>query len=500
MEVKMKWSSGVLSAVLALAAIGVFAIHALTAGEYPPAWFDEIEIIEMGRFSIFDIQPDWSVNLYIGSDGTLQVPLPMLHYLAGMMQELLYRTTGGFLCGRFVMLLSLSFCSMALFGWLRTKEFLPHVAFLTSLLFLCDPNASICAHWYRPDLWCMTIIFTALTIMAKTAGTKRQLAGFASAGLLASTSVFFWITSVLFLPMVFIEAWLLTGKRSAKLSALFFGSATAAALLLIPLYRYIPDITNQFLTRSEVGSIGRTTGAQKYLDNAFDFVKIAIRSPFSWCFAAIGLSFRRFKAHAILFICLSLFMIATRVYHLRMVYLMPYIFLFTATALDRLLGARKTFIVRGGWLIATAALAGCFGISVVALNYAAWPEQNTLPEFTKRLQAAIPAQSPRVYLMDMEHELYYAGRKLGWKMYSTTPRTIILNGQHEEFLKKLDAVVVTEMGPKLTGADKNALQRSGFRQTATFTMPPAATGFLKSKIATAVYAHGYPACEIWTRQ
>lgn len=42
--------------------------------------------------------------------------------------------------------------------------------------------------------------------------------------------------------------------------------------------------------------------------------------------------------------------------------------------------------------------------------------------------------------MDMEHELYYAGRRLGWQMYSASPRAVVFNGRHADFLAKIDAV------------------------------------------------------------
>ena len=84
-------------AFLLLAAIVASSIHMLTVGEYPPAWFDEIEIIEMGRFSVFDVKPEWSVNLLPASNGTLAPPSPYFHYLAGALLEALYRATGGFI-------------------------------------------------------------------------------------------------------------------------------------------------------------------------------------------------------------------------------------------------------------------------------------------------------------------------------------------------------------------------------------------------------------------
>jgi len=127
-----------------------------------------------------------------------------------------------------------------------------------------------------------------------------------------------------------------------------------------------------------------------------------------------------------LFAIIVAFIIATRVYHLRMVYLMPYVYLFTAVSAQRLINSGNRLVTRLSKAYLVGALAFGSALAVVAMNYAAWPESNTLTLLTQKLKTAIPAKAPKVCLVDFEHEFYYAGRQLGWRMYSTYDRTKIL--------------------------------------------------------------------------
>ena len=496
-------------AVLSAAASASFGVHLLTIAEYPPAWFDEIEILEMGRFSIFDVMPDWSVNLIPQADGTFTPPYPYFHYLSGALLEALYRLTGGFLWGRAVMLASLPCCALALFTWLRTKPIAPAFAFVAALLFLIDPNATICAHWYRPDLWCMAMTLIALALICKAEATRFQRMWMVLAGSLTATAIFFWITAVLFLPLAFLETCSPDGVRPRpkiafrRLASVFVGGALATAILLIPLYPYIPDILSQYMSKSEIATLSTVSDSplSAFAGRLLDFVKIACRSPFVWGAAVVGLLYaKRFRLHAILFLATAAFILSTRVYHLRMVYLMPYLLLLAAAAVDRLSRCEKRLVA--GATRAYLALALTFGVtlSVGALNLAAWPEGNTLDALSRQLQAAIPMPSPKVYLHDFEHELYYAGRRNGWRMYSTSPRELIFSDRYERLLDELDAVTVSATAPELTEYQRRILSRHGFVPTCRISMPPSATGALKQRLATIFYAHGYPDCEIWRRR
>ena len=497
-------------AYLLLASFVVFFIHMLTVGEYPPAWFDEIEIIEMGRFSVFNVKPEWSVNLLPASNGVLAPPSPYFHYLSGAILEALYRATGGFIAGRFVMLASLPLCAMAFFVWLRNKGISHIVSFAIAMLFLVDPNATICAHWYRPDLWCLAMVLFGSLLFAKSQGSSHPALFLLLGGALGVTAVFFWITSVLLMPLMLAEFCVAynpfgsTKKMTTALKSLVLatlGVVIATSILLLPLYSHIPDIIAQYLTESEIASMMSTQAdpLSATMVRLIDFVKIACRSPFTWFSALVGIFISRRNAlHAALFVATTVFILSTRVYHLRMVYLMPYVFLFAAISADHLFSSTSKPVAALSRLFVGGAL--CFGLalSVAALNFAAWPESNTLALFTEKLNKAVSGHEPKVCLLDFEHECYYAGRSLGWRMYSTSRRTEILEAPYANFLDNMDAVVVSAMLP-LSDAEKQVIADHGFTKSTTIEMPPAAIGPIKSKLAAIFYAHGYPTCEVLTR-
>ena len=497
----------------AFAAITFFVagIHILTVAEYPAAWFDEIEIIEMGRFSIFDVKPEWSVNLLPVSNGSLVPPYPYFHYLAGAALEMLYRLTGGFICGRIFMLLSLPCCACALLAYLREKGIRPMVAFIVAGMFLVDPNATICAHWYRPDLWCMTTIFLALTLIMRSRTSSRPMFLLFASGALTAISLFFWITSVLLVPLVLLEFCLAYRKECSddprirvlpRFLVLSAGGIVMTAILLVPLFNYIPEIISQYLSISEVGTIATASDAplSALLGRIGDFIKIAFRSPFTWFAATMGAFIsRRHLSHAVLFAGVVTFIVATRVYHLRMVYLMPYLFLFTAIAAERLIRSGTRIVARLSKAYLAFALVFGIALSVAAMNFAAWPEANTLSLLVQKLNTAIPAQAPKVCLVDFEHEFYYAGRLLGWRMYSTSTRTQILEEPYAAMLDEMDVIIVSSMLPPLTDEMEQTLHAHGFTNKSTIDMPPSATGKIKPRLANIFYAHGYPSFTVWSR-
>lgn len=489
--------------------------HLTTVVDYPASWFDEIEIIEMGRFSVFDIRPEWSVNLLQGADGVWRAPAPYFHYLIGAWQELAYRLTGSYVPARISLLVTLPIASLALFGWLRTKRLATGAALLAAIFFLFDPNATICAHWYRPDLLTMACAFAAMILLARTHSAKppmRRLACVAAGGL-AALMAFLWITSVLLWPLIAWEAFVSAaddpahpfrswcGRRLAQdMVACIVGAVITASVLLIPLYPYIPDILDQYARHSELGRAQFAWG--DVARHAFDFVRIALRSPFVWLLAGLGLLRGRCRMHGVLWLGLCGLMVLTRVYHLRMVQLMPFLFLFLAIALDWLLRHPARFVRAVSRFAIVCAGVGYFGLSVVAMNYAAWPGGNTFRAFTTKLAVALPTRqgSPKVYLHDMEHEIYYSGRELGWRMYSCTERSeLFTSPEAARILDGMDVFVASSMLPPLTDAELAVLADHGFRECARVVMPPSAGSALKRALAALFYAHGYPSCAVYAR-
>lgn len=494
--------------LMALAAT-VFIVHALSVADYPQTMYDEIEILDMGRYCFFDQFPEWSVNLYSASDGVMHSPSPYLHYLAGTLMEACLRAFHSHVAPRIAMLASLPCAAFALFGWLRAKNFPVAVALLVGCVFVLDPSATICAHWYRPDLWCLCFNFLGLSFLARKPNTFWP--AFA-AGALFCTSIFFWITSFVLAPVFFAEAlqnaaMLEKNRMQAFLVTMvggICGGLCAATIWLLPLYPHLPGIVEQYLNRSEFANAKAMSAKDisVYLRDAVQFIKITLRSPFVWVAAVIGAyTTRRFRPQAAAFLLTCSFMLVTRVYHMRMIYLMPYLFLLAAATAERFIVFSPRF-GRIPRLYASSAVAFGILVSLATLVYAALPATNTLAELTDKMRGKIPGESPSVYVYDHDHELYYVGRAFNWKMFAYDDRSLLFNQeQTANLINHVDAVVIADNALKPPTAEQLCkLGKCGFKKTAVVKMEKRSFNHVKRRLADFFYTHGYPSCDIWTRQ
>lgn len=481
----------------------VVSFHTTTLTTYPACWFDEVEIQELGRFSLFSPFPNWSVNLALTADGTFVPPLPVFHYLAGGIQEFLFQTTNSFAASRLFFLSGLCAATLFLFLWLRDRKIDPTAAFLSALLFSVCPNVTICAHWYRPDIWATAIALGALLLFSRKTKSSYMLGGF-----LLVFNAFFWITSLLFLPLAALLFFkkqgnpFTPGNQNHWFSAagwIFLGAALALLLFLLPLYKWIPEILRHYFTHSELS--GNQTSFQ-FADltvRAKDFLLIALRSPFVWLFAAFSvLRPKRFLPEAFLLAILIGLLLATRVYHLRMIYLLPLVFLFFAHLPETFSNAIiRNKIIPSAYLLSfllyTALSVGC-------INFGANTGEPHFPELCASYQQVVPTPTnrpPRVFLYDQEHELYFFGRTLHWDLFSLSPRERLFSVAPQT-LASLDAILFTVPGAPTLNQTK-ILQEAGFQETAVIpNKVPPSTEF-KGRIASAIYAHGYPECRVWRK-
>lgn len=469
--------------ILLLSGLLTFLFHCISVSYYPMCWNDEVEIIEIGRRALF--QGDgWSVYLGSAPGGGYEFPSPLLHYVAAAIQELLCRVSGGFVLPRLFFMLSLPACALAMFKWLSLKRDIPiNSSLFVSLLFLVDPNATICAHWYRPDLWAMTLAFVAMILVA-----KRR---FAWAGAVSAFMVFFWITSALFLPLILLESIRNSDDLPKDFLRGIIGALAASVLVMIPLYSRFPEIIAQYIDHSEIGNSsmrGFTTV------KCVDFLRIAIRSPFVWLLAAGGIVLRRRTAYAIVFVCLSVFMLWSRVYHLRMIYLMPYLFLFAAMMISRMNGV----FLR---LFRLSAVSVYVFISIFLLEVAALPTgNNSLSNLMAGLKEAVPVAKAKVYLVDNEHELYLACRKLGWKMFgSWSPDSAFEEQFVGELIREMDAVLVVDSQRfKPSEAQDKYLREHGFSKVTPLRFMRNATG-VRKLLVDFFYTSGYPDVLVYSK-
>ena len=346
-----------------------------------------------------------------------------------------------------------------------------------------------------------------LLARSRNAPTGKRICACILAGGLSAFMPFFWISSAVLLPLIAWESLLSerdeTGsirRGQAVRDASYFIAAglLATVIILIPLYPNLDAVLDHFSNHTEIGS--SFAGFGTFACRLIDFIKIAGRSPCVWTLALAGmlLSFRMHRMHIALFALVCGTILSTRVYHLRMIQFLPFLFLFTALALERLatLPYRK---IRA--IVVSGSLLSYFALSVLALNYAAWPTENTYRNFTDKLKATTPEKLDRVYLLDSEYETYYSGRELGWRMYAYQSHKYFFDlSQSADLIDKVDAVIVSSaVSPPLTREQKQTLADHGFRKTGGFKMPQDQPNTVKSFLAKLFYAHGYPSCDVYVR-
>ena len=194
-------------------------------------------------------------------------------------------------------------------------------------------------------------------------------------------------------------------------------------------------------------------------------------------------------------------MLVTRVYHMRMIYLMPYLFLLAADTAERFI-VISTRIGRMPRLYAASAVAFGILVSLAALLYAALPASNTLAELTDKLRGKIPGESPSVYVYDHDHELYYVGRAFNWKMFAYDDRSLLFDqNQTANLIDQVEAVVIADNALKPPTAEQLCkLEKCGFRKTTVVKMEKRSFNRIKRGLADFFYTRGYPSCDVWTRQ
>jgi hypothetical protein len=495
----------------------VLCIHFTTVKHYPLCWLDEVDIIEVGRFSTYNQHPNWSINLMPG-ESNQQCPPPFFHYLGGGLLETVYRTTGNFVAVRITAMMGLLPATLLLYVWLRKKKFTPLIAWITAMLFMADPNVSVGLHWYRIDLWVFAITFTCFILVASARGQndRDQYRALCLTGALMILESFFWITSILhwifilaeILALATTERWSLK-KYSWAVMAGLCGAMSMLALCLIPVYQEISQTINVYLTRTEVGgTLNRFSNADglkthEWIERSFLFIKLIMRTPFVWFGVILGaFSFRKYPFQAVALLIASIIVISTQVYHNRVNYLTPMVLLFFALGLNSWLYSKiKVFRILSCIFIVSS-FVYAYGLSVIGMNYFAQPFTmgNTYDFFEQKLEYVVGKGPKRVYTFT--YDPYHVGRELGWQMYSFLPgrpEALFTKSLSANLIEKLDYILVGDDYP-LTDDQKQFLLNHKFEIIQRILMPTDHPTGLTKTMRAIIYARGYPSFTVWSKK
>ncbi len=506
--------------ILGIASLLTLLCHLTTIKYYPLSWLDEVDIREIGRFSIYNQNPAWS--LHLTPTVPASTPTPFIHYLGGFIQETLYRITGNFIVPRCFALGGLLFAVVLFYIWLRKKGFSPWITLFSALLLLSDTNVTVGVHWYRLDMWVMGLTFLNAWLVLRCSGKTEstQLKTLFAVGGIMVFQMIFWLTAIIQWPLVLAEVltlavaekWTLRRYLGAMLSG-FSGMLSVGFILLIPLYGELSNTFAYFLTQTEIGctisrfnpsaSVSSTSVLlQSALERLLHFIKLIMRTPFIWVGATIGCCFfwrkHRFHFYALLFSAMLVMM--TQVYHARVNYLTPLVFLFFSEGLYQWLtrNSRLRYLAAA---FLTIALAYSFLLSVIGLNYFARPlsKGNTYDALLEKMSSTVGCGPIKIYTFT--YDIYHVGRKLGWHMFSFLPgkpESIFISQVSKPLLADLDYIVVGD-DYELNTDQNTFLNTQGFHPWKRVELPKDEPVGMTALFRPVIYARGYPCFTIWKK-
>jgi hypothetical protein len=253
-------------------------------------------------------------------------------------------------------------------------------------------------------------------------------------GILTAIAPFFWSSALLVYPLILIHLIELIQKinlftdqnvlkQQSKVIVLFLiGWVMMLGVLLLPILPqlHIKLLHFQTLTNHHGPLQKRTDFLLEFKNTANNIIYTAKLNPFLFLAMLVGLIGVRNRNLVIVTLFASGLVIATAFYSLRCIYLLPYfislmvgLFQTNPRKTSNLLHRRVTLII----LLLT--LIWCISLSLIvrpAIALSQYSGRN--PDYLSRAGVSlVGAGSEKVYLGNGALELYYVGRRLGWKMY-----------------------------------------------------------------------------------
>ena len=422
-----------------------------------PVWFDESFIVEYGRVTLAGQPP------VFGFHQRSDAERPMYAYtlLGNVLQEVAYRITAPSNAGpRVVALLG----QLAAFGWflyyLRLRGLNTRLSVLLGLALLIDPLCDIGWRGGRVDGWAFAFLFASLC------GIRRGRLGVFLGGVAAAAGVLTWASFAMFSPLILLEFWqqFRDGPSEQRrfwmpLGLFAAGVGLAAAAMILPFRQeFLFGLADVNLLTVMQSKMSRGDG----LLNQLHFLLLSFaQTPIV---VAVGLyALARKRNHLLLagFLVALVFAFGTKVYRLRILYLLPYLYLAIAT-LFYSEDTRVRWQRAGVWAIALMLFAGAgftlAGTTLSGLSNRSGKDPLALIEPAR---FAIGDGPVRVYMK--EPDLYFAGRALGWQQFFCFDGCWgpdISTQQFQTSLATMDVAIFREQPDALS---KAVIDKLGFR-------------------------------------
>lgn len=403
----------------------VFFIHLLTLTISPP-WGDEAQIIEHGRLLPFDPHSAWSSNWWSTADR----PILFWSYLGPALQEATYRIKMPFPYGpRLASLFGAMIAATASIGWLLSINTYRPISLILGSVFLLDCLFVQSYRSARVDCWALAFCFGACWVLRYAMSQMQKGRAFrfavAMGAGMAAIAFFVWPSAVLTYPLILAELLVLlreeysmrqSGASILRSSVAFVVSGLVmTALLLIPIWHLHKIVFNDIWPILRASQPPYNLSLQ--IINLLDSFKYSLLLPLS---ALIGFTWGRSRLMAWMALLVFVYLLSTRLYIDRLLYLLPY-------AIGMIGGAYQIpFTLNANAktrrLITHAGLSllivGSIGMSliirpVIALIQKEGRDPNIL---FKMGRESIGNGPYRVYLGAWE--FYFVGRGLGWHMFN----------------------------------------------------------------------------------
>jgi hypothetical protein len=308
----------------------VCLIHSFTFNISPPLWADEAQIIEHGRLIPFEPHSEWSMNWSSAANR----PILLWSYLGPALQEAAFRITMPLPFGpRIASLFGAIIAATASIGWLLSMKTYRPIALILGLVFLLDYMFVQSYRGARVDCWVLAFCFGACWVVRYAMSRMQEGRPFRWAltmgGSMAAIAFFVWPSAVLTYPLVVAE---LLGRLREEYSmrksaasilrsgmAFVIGGLVTTFLLLLPIWHLLKTVFNDIEPILRASQLPYSLSLQ--IKNLLDSFKYSQLLPVS---ALIGFIWGRGRLMAWMAVLVFVYILSTRLYLNRLIYLLPY--------------------------------------------------------------------------------------------------------------------------------------------------------------------------------
>jgi hypothetical protein len=303
---------------------------------------------------------------------------------------------------------------------------------------------------------------------------------------LAALAPAIWPTALLLYPLLLSEFFApgrldLTRKQrlanvSHRIAFAALGGTAAIAVLLVPILGRLPALVDSARQSAHLNLSTPDAGRSRLATGLLGLLLPFSRAPLLLAAVLIGAVLTKERLLLTVTLGCVLFVAGTRAYHMRDLYLLPYLIVLATSVLT---GLPQTTVRKAGQkaavlLIASAAIWG-FGLCVVVRPWVAWQHRSVRSPSILMDVAMAEIGPGRHRVLVRPYEFYYAGRRLGWRMFHLLASNDFKDPLYRALLQSVDYAIVNSTS--LDSSTLGVLDRAGLRCKFAPPWPPTPAPF-----------------------